>query len=185
MILTYFLGPNNFLKLYIFLFHISLLFYSINILTYTCCILSGIHYYIHTYKNRKTIVETKKASYDEIWHLINQLLVFYYIYKNDLKIKFYLLIELIYFTLLIFSLFNKNYIKVLYYFGATLAVIFMLVIDPLNIFVSLFLLSLQMIPTWLITSKNKKGRLLIKMNAAGCAFISESLILYYITNKLL
>ena len=61
----------------------------------------------------------------------------------------------------------------------------MLVIDPLNIFVSLFLLSLQMIPTWLITSKNKKGRLLIKMNAAGCAFISESLILYYITNKLL
>lgn len=191
--LSYLIGSNCFLFLYIILIHISIYFLSINIFLYVWFILSSLHYYIHTHHVKYTIVETNKVTFDEYWHILNPIMITLYLYKNNLRYDIYVIGATIFYIYLFYFINNNKYNKQVFTVGGTLTALFIslingndiFTINKIDIFQGFLSFLIYIFFSWKSTSENIIGRTLLKSNIAGCAFISEFLLLYYKHNKLI
>lgn len=184
MTLIYILGSNRFLLLYIFTIHLSFNFLNINIFLYFWFILSCLHYYIHEHITKLTIIETNKTSLDELWHIINPMFVMPYLYINKLRYDIYIICGLFYYIYVFKFIIYKKNAKELYFIGSSVTAVFIILVENINFITGIILFMFQIYFSWIITFNNKFGRLLIKLNVAGCSFISEFIIIYLIYNKI-
>jgi hypothetical protein len=167
-------------------YHISLFYFEVNWIIYLWFISSMIHYYVHAYNARKTIVESGKFTFDELWHFINQLCCVYYMYEYDVNkyhVYLYLVFLTFYFVMLSASFFGIMLNGPLYYLGSFMAAFFIFSLRPSYILNNLlfFFTSYYLIVT-IITFDNAVGRRLTLLNVAGTAFISEAIVLYLVYN---
>lgn len=204
----YSLGYKRLFQCYIIAFHLALLygflpfFHRVILVPSSCTVdsiligkllyflgmyiwfwMASLHYYIHHHKIRLTIVESKLITVDEGWHIVNQLLVAIYVLYCELFAHFvvYISIGSIYLVAVFFMFTRRSCIRIAYYTGGLLTVIFMMLIEPVtNPIAMLTIIIIQTFFQWVITYRNKFGRKLISYNIAGCAFISQQLILFYI-----
>lgn len=153
-----------------FAFHGFLMYYKTTPLLYFWFIFSVLHFFIHAYKARKTIVESNEFTSDEIWHLINQLFCLYYMYSRDvpvLNLRLYGGFLCLYFILLSACAAGYSFNTPLYYLGSFMATFFVFSLkpnyDPYNI--SFFMSSYYFVVVS-ITYNNRVGRRLTLLNIA-------------------
>lgn len=184
----WYLGINAAMISFIITFHGSLLWFEITPLLYLWFWLAILHFYIHAYNAKFTIVETKRVTYDEAWHFLNQSSVLYYMYTHDIDrmyIEIYAGFIVTYLFLLVLFLDGYKWsIDPLYYLGSFMELYFIYTICPSPLYEFLIAGILHMTATWIITFNNRLGRYLILCDIAGCAFLSEFLILYLVHNNI-
>ena len=148
-----------------------------------------IHGFLHSTSCRITIVESNRATLDEVWHLFNALVWYLMIRKkgiDDIQWIVYYVILLCGFWM------NFEYFNIfLYYYGATQTFLFNysytknqtnvkkehVLVLPLH-----FQIFIHSLNAYIITFPNAVGNLLLDSNIAGCAFLSEYIMLTYFMN---
>lgn len=137
---------------------------------------AALHYYIHKHKTHLTIVESKVVTVDEGWHFCNQFMVISYIlYRCSVAhAALYTAMAIIYVLTLYFYITARRYAVIAYHVGAILALLFLLLLEPVNnVYMLASCIAFQTFMQWVITYRNAFGRMLIRCNIAGCAFIAE------------
>lgn len=169
-------------------FHFFLIYYQTTPLLYFWFISSMVHYFIHSHKVRRTIVESKDYMIDEVWHLSNQLLSVYYMYTNNASypcIVIHFTALSVYFFFLALKAYGIAFNGTMYILGSFLAPFF---IFSLRANYSLYLLPFIILHTSIsacITYKNPLGRRLLLLNIPGASFISEAIVLHLLHNNLI
>lgn len=155
-----------------------------------------LHFWIHGFKAKYTILETKQLSRDDIWHFGNQSMTSYYLQRynpGSIPTKIYMASVLTYVTLLSswsgckklgFKRMRDIILPLMYYLGALLEALFILTMETWDRTVLPATLGF-LIVSHMITYENRIGRFFINRNIAGCAFLAEFTILYLIHNKIL
>lgn len=167
------------------LFHLSLFYYTITPFLYCWFMSSILHFYIHAYESRETIVKSGKYSIDEVWHLSNQLSCLYYMHSNNIdNLYIYIAFLIADVTMLTIGLFGCYFNNLLYYLGSFMAAFFIFSLNPnYDITYLVIFFTCYYFVVTIITFDNFIGRRLIILNIAGNAFISEAAMVYLLHNK--
>lgn len=187
----WFSAINSSIIAFIVLLHTSLYWLSIDFLLYVWFWSSIGHFWIHAYVSKLTIAETRRFSLDEVWHLSNQLMIIFYLFTRYQSEKSVYLIHvflfIIYVSLILFTYSSKKrwtYL-VISELGTFIEFVFIFLLAP-NVSLLSILPSamVQVIFTWVVTFNNKIGRLLLLVDVAGCSFIGEFVILFFLHNNI-
>lgn len=181
-------STNQFIIIVVISYHIALYFNKLTILSYFWFWFSIFHHYIHAYKARLTIVESGHYTFDEFWHFINQLFCLYYLSIKNIdtfNVRLYSLFLLLYLIMLGLSFFNIKLNHPLYYLGSFMASFFLYSLQPVSNLLAIIFFGIFYLPiVYSITYPNILGKKLTLLNVAGCAFISESLTIFFLTNNI-
>lgn len=181
-------GIKLFSALTIFGFHASLYYMKVDWLLYYWFWSSMIHFWIHAFYAKFTIVQSGRPSFDEIWHFVNQLSVAAYmvIRKMDpIYYHLYLTFICIYFVLMTLFLWGYKWpTKPVYYLGSLMEYYFIYTLRPYSIVYLIPGFLVHTFVTWAITFNNPVGKFFILSNIAGAAFISEFFTLYFCFNDI-
>lgn len=174
------------LTLITFTYHGFLIYYNTTPFLYFWFLFSILHFFIHAYKARRAVTESNEYSVDEIWHILNHLFCYYYLYTAEIEIfnlQMYSIFLCLYLTLIFAGLYGYAFNKLLYYLGSFMAAFFIFSLQPsYDIYNLSFFMSSYYFVVVSTTYNNPIGRKFMLLNIAGCAFISESFILHLVHN---
>ena len=148
-------------------------------------VLSLVHFSIHAFATPLTVAKSRAIIVDELWHAVNQILVLYYLVSMSLSYATYAGLMLVYICLIISLSYGfEDGVSSLYFVRAAMQGIFIMQVDPqpTPIPMAMLLLGVHLSVAWAITLRNAVGRALIRADVAGCAFVSEFLVLYLCHN---
>lgn len=181
-------SANQFAVIMMLTYHISLFFLNIELYIYLWFIFSMIHYFIHAYRARQTIIESGKYTIDELWHFLNQLVCQCYLYIHSVNPTYtfiYACCLTCYIIMFTMRFWGIKLNKPLYYLGSSMAIFFLYSLRPNSSLYGIILYVLIYFPVvHIITFKNMIGSQLILINIAGCAFISEAIVILALHNNL-
>lgn len=124
------------------------------------------------------------VTIDEYWHWWNILMVAYYLKKIDrLSVVFAILFAITQpcFALLFSG--DHRVMEILYYVGSFMEGYFIILLQKqMSVMEFVILMTFQIFLSYMVSFNNAFGRLFIESNIAGCAYISEFMILYLVNN---
>lgn len=164
-------------------YHISLFYLNTTPLLYFWFWYSIGHYLIHI-REPRTIAESQKLSYDEIWHFVQEHIVLYYLYSNGRPYEYYLCTLIVYYLLFFAAVYNERFISALYFWASTMTIVFLISLRDNGDYFTLSIpfIIIHLLTSWVVTRNNTIGRLFLDVNIAGCTFTSEAIMLYLAYN---
>lgn len=156
-------------------------------------VLACVHFEIHRTYAKDPIFKVQRVSYDEGWHAVNGLCVLLYLHTFSYPNRFVIFLTMYLFneSMVLFCLLQKHkatwwLFHIIYYCGAFQTFLFITLSNPLTewslfrVIGHLVSLATYMGVVWVTTWDNMYGKLTWKMNIAGCAFLSEFFVLFWL-----
>lgn len=168
----------------IYFFHVSLMFLTITPLVYIWVLMAIFHMWIHIGMIFETVVQTGTPGVDEKWHVFNQLGGVYYLWSRGISTFVYYAAALTLYFPFLGRAYKYNKWTLSYSMATCLEGMFILCLRPFEWWYVVPLFLLQLFVSGLITYDNKPGLVFLCSNVAGCAFLSEAIVLYLLDNNI-